>query len=145
MVKIGVFSMRRYASSRPSHALFSFKKRRGEGGDDPEGSNAGVHSRGPTVPRLPPYVAAKGAALVFRRRIPSRLNRFATALRLSVALRTRDPREAGRRAAMLNALAEVAWAMEIPDDDVRNILKAFATAINGLPALPGVVAWKRLK
>ena len=37
---------------------------------------------------------------------------------------------------MLNALAEVAWAMDIPDDQVLTILKAFTNAINGLPALP---------
>ncbi len=90
------------------------------------------------MPRLPPYVAAKGAALVFRRRLPARVHRPETPLRLSVALRTRDPREAGWRAAWLNALAEAGWRMggDLSRDDLAAILKLVARAGAALPDLP---------
>ena len=58
-------------------------------------------------------------------------------LRLTVALRTRDPREAGRRVAALNALTELAWAMELPDDQVRDILRVLVARVDALPpAMP---------
>ena len=85
------------------------------------------------MPRLSPYVAAKGAALVFRRRIPARINRPESPLRLTVALRTRDPLEAGRRAATVNALAEVAWMMEIPDTLVCDLLRVLVAKVDALP------------
>lgn len=53
-----------------------------------------------------------------------------------VALRTRDRREAARRAARLNVLAEVGWAMEIPDDQVREILRALTARVASLPEMP---------
>ena len=89
------------------------------------------------MPRLSPYVVAKGAALVFRRRIPAKINHTESPLRLTVALRTRDPREASRRAAMLNALAEVAWVMELPDDQVRDLLRVLVARVDALgPTMP---------
>ena len=81
------------------------------------------------MPRLSPCVAAKGAALVFRRRIPARIHQPAPPLRLSWPCGRRPPGEAGRRAAMLNALAEVAWAMELPDDQVHDILRALVARV----------------
>lgn len=86
------------------------------------------------MPRLPPYVAAKGATLVFRRRIPARLHRPETPLRLSVALRTRCPREAGRRAAWLNALVEVSMVAGSPLDDARALLRMAVEKLDALPA-----------
>lgn len=89
------------------------------------------------MPRLSPYLARKGGSFLYRRRPPvhSRLAGCGlnTRKHMAVALRTRDPREAGRRAAALNAVAEVGWVMELPGDEVRDILRALARKLNDLP------------
>jgi hypothetical protein len=53
-----------------------------------------------------------------------------------VSLRTRDVREAARRAARLNLLAEAGWAMEIPDHEVRVIMQALSARYADVPPLP---------
>ena len=93
------------------------------------------------MPKLAPYVARKGGTFLFRRRPPvhSALagRRLNTRRHVAVALHTRDPREAGRRAAMINTVAEAGWLMELPDDEVRDILRALTAKVAGLPdAMP---------
>ena len=93
------------------------------------------------MPKLAPYVARKGGTFLFRRRPPVHSALAGRGLNtrphVAVALRTRDPREAGRRASAINAIAEAGWLMEIPDEEVREILRALTAGINALPgALP---------
>ncbi len=92
------------------------------------------------MPHLPPYVVAKGAALIFKRRIPARLYSPETRHRICVALRTRCPREAGRRAAALNALMEAALTAGTPLDDARALLRMAVEKLDALPASMSPVA-----
>jgi hypothetical protein len=92
------------------------------------------------MPKSPAYVVRRGETYLCRRRPPVHPSLARRALNtrphLVVALRTRDRREAARRAARLNVLAEVGWAMEIPDDQVRDILRALTSRVAGLPEMP---------
>lgn len=92
------------------------------------------------MPKSPAYVVRRGKSYLFRRRPPVHPSLARCALNtrphMVVALRTRDRREAARRAARLNVLAEAGWAMEIPDDEVRAILRALTARVASLPEMP---------
>lgn len=92
------------------------------------------------MPKTPVYLARRGGCYMFRRRPPVHPSLARCALNtrphVVVSLRTRDRREAARRAARLNVLAEAGWAMEIPDDEVRAILRALTARVAGLPEMP---------
>ena len=62
---------------------------------------------------LPLYVVRRGEMLYFRMRVPSDLQRVFQTTEVSRALRTNNPREAGRRAQRL------AWLTTDLFDDIR--------------------------
>ncbi len=80
------------------------------------------------MPKLAPYVARKGSTFLLRRHPPVHSALAGRGLytrpHVAVALRTHDPRKACR-------------LMEIPDEEVREILRALTAGLNALPgALP---------
>lgn len=86
------------------------------------------------------YVRRRGDSFSFRRRPPvhpalaHRGNN--TRPHLTVALWTRDPREAARRAARLNVIAEAGWTVGLSESDMLGLLKAVAHLGAQLPDLP---------
>lgn len=86
------------------------------------------------------YLRRRGDAFSFRRRPPvnpalaHRGNN--TRPHLTVALWTRDFREAARRAARLNVIAEAGWAVGLSESDMLGLLKAVAHLGAQLPDMP---------
>lgn len=86
------------------------------------------------------YVRRRGDSFSFRRRPPvhpslaHRGNN--TRPHLTVALWTRDPREAARRAARLNVIAEAGWAVGLSESDMLGLLKVVAHLGAQLPDMP---------
>ncbi|HMQ95270.1 MAG TPA: hypothetical protein PKA33_21340 [Amaricoccus sp.] len=86
------------------------------------------------------YVRRRGDSFSFRRRPPVNLalahRGNNTRPHLTVALWTRDPREAARRAAKLNVIAEAGWAVGLSESDMLGLSKAVAHLGAQLPDLP---------
>lgn len=86
------------------------------------------------------YVRRRGDSFSFRRRPPvhpslaHRGNN--TRPHLTVALWTRDPREAARRASRLNVIAEAGWAVGLSETDMLGLLKVVAHLGAQLPDMP---------
>ncbi len=86
------------------------------------------------------YVRRRGDSFSFRRRPPvhpslaHRGNN--TRPHLTVALWTRDPREAARRASRLNVIAEAGWAVGLSESDMLGLLKVVAHLGAQLPDMP---------
>ena len=91
-------------------------------------------------PKTPAYVARRGDSFLFRRRPlvhPALARRgLNTRRHVVVALRTRDAREAARRAARVGVLFEAGSRMALSVEEMEALLRMAIRATASLPDLP---------